>query len=296
MNKSNENRPGGLKVASDQKPNFNASRRNLSSGIAAAGALLATGLLAPSDAQAHQWKRKWVRTGGRWKRIRKRLPRHRHSRPAPCFVKGTRIRTGTGERLVEELAVGDLLTTLSGEAKPIKWVGKTCIERNDEGQWNRMHVPVKLAQGALDGHLPERDLYVSGAHCFLIDGMLIPAAQLVNDRSITRCSEYAADTLELFHVELEEHHVLFAEGAPAESLLATAESRRHFDNYAEYVELFGAEVEDMQPYAPLVRNQDTVQAAKAQLMRVIAPIIDRRQPLEVVRDAIDELAFRKEAA
>ena len=41
---------------------------------------------------------------------------------APCFLKGTRVRTIKGERKVEDLAIGDLLPTHSNGIQPIKSV------------------------------------------------------------------------------------------------------------------------------------------------------------------------------
>ena len=46
------------------------------------------------------------------------------------------------------------------------------------------------------------------------------SAALVNDRSIVRCAKGELDQLSYFHLELEGHHVILAEGAPAKSLLA----------------------------------------------------------------------------
>ena len=47
--------------------------------------------------------------------------------------------------------------------------------------------PVCIRAGALAANTPRRDLFVSPQHSMLIDGMLLPAAALVNDISITRC-------------------------------------------------------------------------------------------------------------
>jgi hypothetical protein len=48
---------------------------------------------------------------------------------APCFLKGTRVRTVTGERKVEDLAIGDLLPTHSNGTQPIKWIGLLSVQK-----------------------------------------------------------------------------------------------------------------------------------------------------------------------
>src|SRR4249919_3786538 len=39
----------------------------------------------------------------------------------PCFLKGTRIRVGGGEKRIEDIRIGDLVFTKSGIAKPVRW-------------------------------------------------------------------------------------------------------------------------------------------------------------------------------
>ncbi|MEM7366830.1 MAG: choice-of-anchor L domain-containing protein, partial [Pseudomonadota bacterium] len=50
----------------------------------------------------------------------------------PCFVAGTRIRTPDGERLVEELAPGDLVETMDSGSQPLKWVGRRRVAADGE--------------------------------------------------------------------------------------------------------------------------------------------------------------------
>jgi Hint domain len=62
-------------------------------------------------------------------------------------------------------------------------------------------------------------LYVSPNHALLLDGVLIPAIYLVNGSSIVQAMPEGVEEIEYFHVELEIHEVIFAEGAAVETLL-----------------------------------------------------------------------------
>jgi hypothetical protein len=75
--------------------------------------------------------------------------------------------------------------------------------------------PVTVLKGALADNVPHRDLRITKAHALFLDGVLIPVEFLVNHRSI-RWDDHAQEVL-LYHVELESHDVLLANGAPAES-------------------------------------------------------------------------------
>ena len=80
--------------------------------------------------------------------------------------------------------------------------------------------------------------------------MLIPARHLVNGQSI-RFDEaaLAAETLEYFHVELETHEVIFADGLPVESFIYSG-GIVAWDNPDEYQQRYGGH-RIMAPFAPV---------------------------------------------
>jgi hypothetical protein len=131
----------------------------------------------------------------------------------PCFLRGTRIATPGGEVAVERLKVGDLVLTRSGRARPVLWVG---MGRALATRGRRTAAtPVIVRQGALGENVPHRDLHVTKGHSLFIDDVLIPAEFLVNHRSIVW--DDRAQAVEVYHIELQTHDVLIAEGAPAET-------------------------------------------------------------------------------
>ena len=83
------------------------------------------------------------------------------------------------------------------------------------------------AGSAFADRVPCRDLLVSPDHGIFVDAKLICARQLVNGTTIVR--EAGLASVEYFHVELEAHAILLAEGLPAESYLDTG-NRGFFRN------------------------------------------------------------------
>jgi uncharacterized repeat protein (TIGR03803 family) len=146
-----------------------------------------------------------------------------------CFLPGTWIATPTGERAIETLAAGDLVLTATGEALPVVWLGHSRVQRRVADPLTVL--PIRIRAGAISSAVPSRDLLVSPGHAILVDGVLVHAVALVNGRSIVR--EWAAPAVFTYwHLELDAHAVLLAEGTPAESFLAS-EAEFGFDNWAE---------------------------------------------------------------
>jgi hypothetical protein len=205
-----------------------------------------------------------------------------------CYLRGTRIRTPNGEREVSELQIGNLVTTHSADAKPIKWIGRRRVTRTGQNSWPADAVPIKVARFALDAQTPSADLYLSPGHALYLDGLLITAGSLVNGHSIAPCVPIDAEVLEYFHIELFAHEVIFADGAPTETLLLPAD-RKGFDNWAEYDALYKDETVAV-PFAPIISMGRPRLQFRSRLRSALSPWVDRRQPCDVIRDRIEDRA------
>jgi Hint domain len=82
----------------------------------------------------------------------------------------------------------------------------------------------------------------------LIDGVLVAAGNLINGTTITRYGACELDKLEYFHIKLERHDVIYAEGAPCETLLEVDEKAA---NFVEYVRQYGSPRTEATPCARL---------------------------------------------
>ena len=131
------------------------------------------------------------------------------SKHAPCYLRGTRLLTPDGERKIEDLRIGDLLTTLSGEAKPITWIGRRVYRRSTDSKHPDGILPVRVAKGALGPDAPRCDLFISQQHALRVDGLFIKAIDLVNGSSITVHSAVEHSEVEYLHVKLAQHDVNF---------------------------------------------------------------------------------------
>jgi hypothetical protein len=160
-----------------------------------------------------------------------------------CFVRGTHIATPDGERLVQDLVIGDLVLDHHSRAVQVQWIGRqtrSALAARLQGQ-----LPVRIDAGALGDGLPRRDLFVSPDHALLVDGLLVHALALVNGRNIAQLSQWTG-VLDYFHVETEAHEIILAEGSPAETFIDNVD-RANFDNHAEYLALYP----DAQPMTEL---------------------------------------------
>ncbi len=158
-----------------------------------------------------------------------------------CFLEGTTIATPQGDRLVQDLQIGDMVLNHDGQPVAVKWLGVQQVLTAFQPAERLM--PVRFAAGSLGHGLPVADLTVTADHAMLVDGVLCQASALVNGSTITRVPlDEVGPRYTVYHVETEAHEIILANGAPAETFIDNI-SRRSFDNFAEYEALYGAERE-----------------------------------------------------
>jgi Hint domain len=199
-----------------------------------------------------------------------------------CFLRGTRIQTADGEIPVENLTIGTLVETLNGPL-PVKWIGRQSFTK-DSLSWHWSVAPIRIARFALADEYPRRDLYVSPRHGLFIDGYLMTAELLVNGKSIT-LSMNSCDRIDYFHIQLESHEVIFADGAPAETYLV-ANDRERFTNFVEYERLYGGDAPAMKPFAPLLEYNGSGDELTRLARLAVSPVTDLRDPVQKARARI----------
>jgi len=203
----------------------------------------------------------------------------------PCFLRGTRIWTLDGERKVEDLRINDLVVTSSGEAKPVQWMWGRRFERLPGQKWGEELVPIRVARSAIGPNTPHRDLYLSRYHCLYLDGVLIPAVDLINESTIARVDARHLNEIEYFHIKLERHSVIYAEGAACETLQSV--TAREFE---EYRRLYGEPSLPDEPVAPILGYNGGRARLRGRIRSAISLVVDVRSKLEIARDDLRERA------
>ena len=104
----------------------------------------------------------------------------------------------------------------------------------------------------------------------LTNGVLVPVINLINGTSIVFEMAEGHQTLDFFHVALARHDVLDAQGAACES------RRRGRGTWC----------------APMLTFYGGRDELRSRLRSAASIVVDRRQPLDIIRDEMEERGLR----
>lgn len=150
----------------------------------------------------------------------------RYADMATCFTDGALILTPEGEKRVEDLKSGDLVSVPGAKAQPIRWIGSQKISSARLAEEAALR-PIRIEAGALGNGLPREDLIVSRQHRILIASaivermfeaseILVPAKDLLGLPGVSEVEDLAPVTYH--HIALDHHEVIVANGVQTESL------------------------------------------------------------------------------
>ncbi|AML52579.1 Hint domain-containing protein [Falsihalocynthiibacter arcticus] len=158
----------------------------------------------------------------------------------PCFMAGTGIGTPNGLISVECLRKGDVLQNHAGQLVKLRVVLNSSYSARQLAENPKLR-PVRIMAGALGCGLPQSDLLVSRQHRMLVSSkiaerMFGTTDVLVSAIKLTELPGIYVDEsvreAEYFHLVFDQHEVIFAEGAPTESLYTGPEALRSISQEA----------------------------------------------------------------
>ncbi|MDZ7575061.1 MAG: Hint domain-containing protein [Pseudotabrizicola sp.] len=200
--------------------------------------------------------------------------------PVPvCYVGGTRLEGVDGAVAVEDLRAGDLIMTRDSGPQPIRWIGWS--EHRWPGTDEKLR-PVRIPARSMDGQLPYRDLMISPQHRILLckesfafvdtdEECFAPALSFEGYRGVER--DTSCQTVRYYHVLLDRHSVLTAEGLLSESFFPGPVAMRNlsFENRIQVMTMFPNLAKDPEAgYGRLCRRTLTKRQAVAVLFAATA--------------------------
>ncbi|WP_373636625.1 Hint domain-containing protein [Yoonia sp. BS5-3] len=153
-----------------------------------------------------------------------------------CYVSGTMIETDRGSRQIETLQIGDLVATQDHGYQPIRWIG--CSRVKAHGKL----APIRIMAGALGPGCPSEDLLVSRQHRMLLRSkvcermfgakeILVPAIKLTALPGIF--IDDSQEQVTYLHLMTDQHDVIYAAGAPSETMLNGPHAKEALDDAAK---------------------------------------------------------------
>ncbi|KNG93848.1 Hint domain-containing protein [Pseudaestuariivita atlantica] len=154
---------------------------------------------------------------------------------AVCFAAGTKIATPDGLKDVARLVPGDRVMTVDNGPQVVRWVGIRTVPAIAN------HAPIRIRAGALGRGVPEHDLIVSRQHRVLLRSrvaqrmfgqseVLVSACRLTPLPGVEEVRDWGIVTW--CHLMCDRHEVIWAAGAPAETLYLGPEARQMLSDAA----------------------------------------------------------------
>ena len=180
------------------------------------------------------------------------------------------LRTGyivTSSPVLKDRIPKLLRCTINGVNSLAQWAALAAVT-GDQSQLAQMRAEYLVRRDALGENLPTADLCLTAWHPVYVDGFLVNVGDLVNGTSILVKAADGQDSLDFFNIELERHDILNAQGAFCESLYRAGTGT---ERCAPHLRLYGG------------------RGKLSSYMRSAASVvIDRRQPIDVIRDNLEE--------
>ncbi|MFA3918394.1 Hint domain-containing protein [Ruegeria hyattellae] len=213
-----------------------------------------------------------------------------------CLASGTLIETHEGPAQIEDLRVGDLVSTMDHGLQSILWIGRKKLTKTCLASQPKLR-PVRITAGALGSGFPKRDLLVSRQHRMLVSSkiamrmfssqdILVAAIKLTELPGI--CIDETVESVEYFHLLFDRHEIIYAEEAPTESLYAGAEALKaiSLDAREEILTLF-PELQD-ETHAP----EPALPMPACQLQKqLVARHVKNGKPLLEASPGVSDLMF-----
>lgn len=147
-----------------------------------------------------------------------------------CFLRGTLIETPQGQRAIETLQIGDMISTYDGKTLPLRWIGHRRVTAAELLLFPELR-PVVLPQDMFGPGLPTRRLKLSASHRVAIGGWeteilfgfdiaLMRANHLLGVNTLPGQKAERVNpnrAIEYFHLLFDEHTLVLANGLACES-------------------------------------------------------------------------------
>jgi Hint domain len=141
------------------------------------------------------------------------------------FTRGTHITMASGaQKPIEDLQIGDRILTRDDGVQQVRWIGQSTVRATGD------FAPIVVSAGTLNN---SNDLTISPDHRLFVyqrsdqigagqSELLVKARHLVNGESIYVQSGGFVD---YFQILFDSHHIIYAEGIAAESMLVDPRTR-----------------------------------------------------------------------